>query len=560
MPSVDVTDDPAEFEEAVRAFRRRVPMPDWKWDALTQAEREFAFKVAGAAQADLATEAWEAMDRAIAEGTTLDAFKKQVGAQLEAAWGRKDPARLETIFRTNALGAYNAGRHEILSHPEVRKARPYLRFDGIDDDRQTEICAALDGTIRPADDPFWHTHSPPLHFQCRSVLVPLSEEEAEEEGIDTKGPDVDADDGFGKPPTVGGDWEPDPKDYPGPIGAQLEEKLQVVEAEPEPPAPPPDYGPSFPRLPRKEAPSLPPVPAPTWSKRTGVDSFIAENNDVFVRATKSLAEMVAAPGAFGSTDHTVSTQLPPGAIGSYLRGRVRLSPKIGKGLKDAIAKGAIQTAEEMDSVRVLVHEQFHGASHPQHDYEASGTTAGAARVAGTVMEEATTELLAQHYSRDYARDALHLKVDVQQRPLFAMAGEVGPELGRPVAYGSWVRGFARLAAFADEGLLDLAPEAFEREVAGRAIQAKALNGRTVRSAGLVSERYGLFMTQVFDRYGIAPGKAADALGMELHDVFADFIQGRAAFAEQRIPDLKAAVDGILEGKAKGSKRRKGPKK
>lgn len=254
-----ISDDPADFEEAIRAFRRRVPMPDHVWDALSDNEKAFGFKVAGAAQADLATQAWEAMDKAISQGTTLDEFKRDVGAQLEAAWGKQDPWRLETIFRTQAMAAYGAGRHEILSHPEVRKARPYLRFDAVNDSRTSDVCEALDGVIRPADDPFWLTRTPPLHFCCRSVLVPLSEEEAADEGVTGNAPDIEADEGFGRPPPAGGgaDWEPDPKDYPAPIGEVLEDRLRGGPAnelepgpandvepepvpEPEPAAPEPD--------------------------------------------------------------------------------------------------------------------------------------------------------------------------------------------------------------------------------------------------------------------------------------------------------------------------------
>lgn len=224
MPTV--TDDPGRFEEAIRSFRKRVPITDAQWDRLTEAEREFAFKVSGVAQADLVTDAYEAIDRAIVDGTTLEDFKLEVGDALEAAWGGADPARLETIFRTNTQTAYNGGRHEVMSNPEVRKARPYLRFDGVDDARQTEICAALDGTIRPADDPFWDTHHPPLHFNCRSILTPLSAEEAGDEGVDEEPPEADADDGFGRVPTVGGDWDPETSEYPPAIANILRDRLK----------------------------------------------------------------------------------------------------------------------------------------------------------------------------------------------------------------------------------------------------------------------------------------------------------------------------------------------
>lgn len=218
--------NPDQFEEAVRAFRKKVPMPEAQWDALTQAEREYAFKVSGVAQADIVTDVWLAIDKALTEGTTLDAFKADVGDALEAAWGKTDPTRLETIFRTNTQSAYSAGRHEIMSHPEVKKARPFWRWDDADDAREDDLCADLHGVVLPADDPFWETRHPPIHFSCRCELTPLSKDEADDEGISEGAPDVEADEGFGRAPTgPGGDWEPDLADYPKPIADILRERL-----------------------------------------------------------------------------------------------------------------------------------------------------------------------------------------------------------------------------------------------------------------------------------------------------------------------------------------------
>lgn len=377
MSKIDVTDDPSEFAEAVAAFRRRVPMPDWKWDALSEAERTFAFKVSGVAQADLANDAWQAIDRAIAEGTTLDTFKNEVGAKLEAAWGKADPARLETIFRTNLLGAYNAGRHEILSHPEVKKARPFWRYDASGDDRDCDVCDALDGTVRPADDPWWHGHTPPCHFQCRCILVPLSQEEAEEEGIDKEGPDVDADEGFGKQPSgdePGGDWEPDPSGYPKPIAEVLEGKLELAPEPPPPPPPPepePDHGPAFPKVAPELAPeALPSIPKPRWAKAEGGKDFVDKNEKTLRRLAASIGELTDGMG-LGVDFHVASPDLESGrAAGTYSPSRklVSLRPSIAKQIRDAVARGEIVTEREQDSVRILLHEQLHAASNPAYVY------------------------------------------------------------------------------------------------------------------------------------------------------------------------------------------------
>jgi SPP1 gp7 family putative phage head morphogenesis protein len=213
MAGASIPDDPDRFEEAIRQFRKRVPMTDAQWEKLTEAEREFSFKVSGVSQAELVNDAWEEIDRAIADGTTLDDFKQAVGDRLEQAWGGADPARLETVFRTNTQQAYNGGRHEVLSHPEVKKARPFLRFDAVMDSRTSDICDALDGTVRPADDPFWDTHHPPLHFNCRSILTPLSEEEAGDEGVD-RAPTSSRTTGSGSCPRLGATGSPTRRTIP----------------------------------------------------------------------------------------------------------------------------------------------------------------------------------------------------------------------------------------------------------------------------------------------------------------------------------------------------------
>lgn len=227
MPHPDIPDDPDRFEEAVRAFRKRVPMAKKDWDKLTAKQRQYAFSLAEATRADLATVVWEAVDKAIRKGTTLDEFREDIAAKLENEWVAPSAAAAERVFRNAVLGSYNAGRHAVFSDPVVREARPYLRFDAVADSRSSEICEELDGTVLPADDPFWATHTPQLHHGCRSILTALSPEEADEEGISTRAPDVDPDDGFGlEPSDEGGDWEPRLRGYPAPIRDELRSRLK----------------------------------------------------------------------------------------------------------------------------------------------------------------------------------------------------------------------------------------------------------------------------------------------------------------------------------------------
>lgn len=217
--------DPDRYEEAVRALRRRVPMTDPEFRALEAEELKNAFWVAGVTEARAVQEIQDALVRAVEQGTTLDDFKADAGQRLAEAWGGEDAPRLETVFRTNVMGAYNAGRSEIFDDPDVQEARPYLRFDAVGDSRTSDICEAMDGKIYPADDPIWKTHTPPLHPNCRSIVTPLTAEEAGEEGVAKGRPDTEAApaDGFGRPAER--EEEPDLDQFDDDIARVVREKL-----------------------------------------------------------------------------------------------------------------------------------------------------------------------------------------------------------------------------------------------------------------------------------------------------------------------------------------------
>lgn len=84
-------------------------------------------------------------------------------------------ARLETIIRTNTFEAINEGRYAYFTDPALKGFVEALEYSAIMDDRTTEICSSLDGHIHPADDEFWSVYTPPNHFNCRSLIVPVTQ-------------------------------------------------------------------------------------------------------------------------------------------------------------------------------------------------------------------------------------------------------------------------------------------------------------------------------------------------------------------------------------------------
>lgn len=196
-------------EAAIEFFRSRLPVTDPEFRALSDAARRRAFFVAGLARLDLMQEVMNALDAALAEGETFEGFRERLSQQVARAWGGQSPHRLRTIFDTNLQMAYGAGRWKAAD--ELRDSRPYWGLEVVLDGRTSSICRNLAGVVRPADDPFWRNHIPPLHFRCRTALVTYSAEQARGR-VSESVPDQPPLEGFGRPPNVEG-WKPRASDY-----------------------------------------------------------------------------------------------------------------------------------------------------------------------------------------------------------------------------------------------------------------------------------------------------------------------------------------------------------
>lgn len=83
---------------------------------------------------------------------------------------------LQTEYDT-AIGQAQAARkwQEIEKNAELF---PLLEYSAVIDKRTSEICRPLDGIIAPVNDPIWKKVSPLNHFNCRCLLLPLSEGKA----------------------------------------------------------------------------------------------------------------------------------------------------------------------------------------------------------------------------------------------------------------------------------------------------------------------------------------------------------------------------------------------
>jgi len=98
-------------------------------------------------------------------------------------------ARINTIVRTNTTSFYNKGHvNQIYA---AKDFVPKVQYSAILDGRTTERCTRLDGTITEVNSSLFDEIQPPQHFNCRSILVPVTKIDIQEKPEDFKTTDKD---------------------------------------------------------------------------------------------------------------------------------------------------------------------------------------------------------------------------------------------------------------------------------------------------------------------------------------------------------------------------------
>lgn len=106
--------------------------------------------------------------RRMMEDTDLVALLPEIDAAGRAI---NIPARLENIARTNIADAVNQARQSLFGDPALKGFVQAYEYSAILDDRTTEVCEKLHGKIQKD----WGGYTPPNHYQCRSLLIPVTQ-------------------------------------------------------------------------------------------------------------------------------------------------------------------------------------------------------------------------------------------------------------------------------------------------------------------------------------------------------------------------------------------------
>ena len=103
-------------------------------------------------------------------------------------------ARISTIVRTSSFEVINEARYKYFSDPALDGFVEALEYSAVMDDRTTDICSSLDGSTYPVDSDIWNTYTPPNHFNCRSLLIPVTQRDT---WAESDPPTVSPQKGFG---------------------------------------------------------------------------------------------------------------------------------------------------------------------------------------------------------------------------------------------------------------------------------------------------------------------------------------------------------------------------
>lgn len=159
------------FDEAIRFFRAKLNVGTDAWNSIDAQGHAVGFAVAGVRNMDALQAIRVAVDKAIADGTTLDAFRRDLQGVMERtglSLRGKFAWRSRVIFETNLRTAYAAGKWAQIQ--ATKGEFPMLRYVAVLDERTRPQHRAWHGTILPVDHAFWRTHFPPNGWGCRCTV------------------------------------------------------------------------------------------------------------------------------------------------------------------------------------------------------------------------------------------------------------------------------------------------------------------------------------------------------------------------------------------------------
>lgn len=192
--SADFAETPQYLDTTATArnwFTKKTAMTAESFAKLDDELKQYSFTVAGLEKTEHISALAQKLTEAFNSGASYTTFKKSLRAMDgEGADAAKDgkvsayglapeidalaDSRLRMVYRQNIFAAYSEGRYKQMM--ESVEYLPNWEYITIGDGRVRPAHAALSGTVRRYDDPFWNTWYPPNGFNCRCVVEVTTKE------------------------------------------------------------------------------------------------------------------------------------------------------------------------------------------------------------------------------------------------------------------------------------------------------------------------------------------------------------------------------------------------
>lgn len=194
MSSIEITNKPLSFEEAINYFKDKIPLKPYDFYRIAREYKTKAFTVLGYTNLEILEKFMEELTKALEEGTTRRDFMDNMNGFLEKkGYEGLSNFQSDVIFRTNIQTAYSVGHYERMKDPAVKKLRPYWMYVAVMDKRTRDTHKALHGKVFSCDNTeIWNKWYPPNGFRCRCTVVTLSKRQMDKEGLEltTELPDM----------------------------------------------------------------------------------------------------------------------------------------------------------------------------------------------------------------------------------------------------------------------------------------------------------------------------------------------------------------------------------
>lgn len=173
--AIKLSDWPEDIELA-EVLREFIAVEGYEgWQEVISAEavnwlNEYVPDLAGVFSASVLERVQEVISASMIAGSTLNERMKALRESSDEL-SRMVDSRIEAIARTEITRADSMGR---LISMKANDDVIGVEFSAVMDDRTTVMCMERNGLVMRLDDPRLPENTPPLHINCRSLLVSLT--------------------------------------------------------------------------------------------------------------------------------------------------------------------------------------------------------------------------------------------------------------------------------------------------------------------------------------------------------------------------------------------------